>query len=336
MGLLRARQTTSQLLAAAGAGIFAALRSGIVGTIAGWLLVALASMLATLGLQLLRPALGLPSWSGWTSGWNSAITGAGLAVGAALAGAAAVRVVAARSWRPAREVRLAIAIVGATVIGYVALVWSQQSLNWASVIAFMAIPLAFIVGTYVERLTPPGWRLLLVVTTAIVLGALAFGTVGGFASRGPAGGYEWTDQSHGYAMIAPWWQEPGSPDADIISAESGWGSPGVDQVTVDGTSEAAIARFTDYRLEAWLALPPQDGWPLVPGQTKPFATAPATRDGASVSGTIAFNQQPGVEWAQVVLTAIGPDGRRYLLWAGGPEQTEFFGSVASWFAAFTR
>jgi hypothetical protein len=61
-----------------------------------------------------------------------------------------------------------------------------------------------------------------------------------------------------------------------------------------------------------------------------------TTDGAAVSGTIAFNSEPGVDWAQVVLTAFGPDGHRYLLWASGPQQSEFFGSVASWFAAVAR
>jgi hypothetical protein len=333
-GLLRARQTRSQLLAAAGAGVVAALRSGLFGALAGWLLVALASVLVTVALQYLRPALGLSEWSGWTPGWNSVITGAGLAIGAALAGAAAVRVVAARSWRPATDVRLAVAVVGASVIAYLTLVLAHESLNWASVLAYLGVPVAFVFGSRFERLHPPRWRSLLVATPAVLVGALVFSAASGFAMQGVPGiGYWWSEETHGYAMIAPWWAEPGSADPVVVSSGEGWGGTGIDSVTVEGTSSAALATFSDWRLEAWRAEPPHDGWALVPGQTEPFANSTAAQDGATVSGTIAFNTEPDVDWAQVVLTAMGPDGHRYLLWASGPQQTEFYGSVWSWFAA---
>ncbi|HEX7949765.1 MAG TPA: permease prefix domain 1-containing protein [Candidatus Limnocylindrales bacterium] len=331
-GLLRARQTRTQLLAAAGAGVVAALRSGIFGALAGWLLVALGSMLATVVLQYLRPVLGLPTWSGWTPGWNSVITGGGLAIGAAVAGAAAVRVVAARSWRAASEVRLAVAMTGVVLIAYFTLVAAQESLNWASVLAYLAVPVAFVVGARFEHLGPPRGRYLLVATAGVLTGVFALGSVSGFAAGGGEG-YSWTDETHGYAMIAPWWAEPGAPNAVVVSSGEGWFATGIDSVTVEGTSAAALAKFSDWRLEAWQAEAPQDGWALVPGQTGPFATAPAASDGATVSGSIAFNQEPGVDWAQIALTAVGPGGHRYLLWASGPEQTEFYGSVWSWFAA---
>jgi hypothetical protein len=334
-GLLRARQTPSQLLAAAGAGVFAAIRSGLFGAIVGWLLVTLAAALATVGLQLLRPVLGLPEWSGWSPGWNSVITGAGLAIGAALGGAAAVRVVAARSWRRVSEIRVAVALAGAAVIGYFALTSAQESLNWASVLAYLAIPVAFVVGARFERLGPPRGRQIVIATTGLLVGVVVVGAGGGFTSRGEQS-YSWSELSHGYGMIAPWWQEMGSPNADIVSSGEGWGAPGIDSVTVEASSEAALAKFTGFRLEAWRAQAPQDGWALVGGQTRPFATTTPSTDGATVSGTIAFNSKPGVDWAQVVLTANGPDGHRYLLWASGPQQSEFFGSVASWFAAIAR
>lgn len=334
-GLLRARQTPSQLLAAAGAGVFAAVRSGLFGAIVGWLLVTLAAALATVGLQLLRPVLGLPEWSGWSPGWNSVITGACLAIGAALGGAAAVRVVAARSWHRASEIRVAVALAGAAVIGYFALIAARESLNWASVLAYLAIPVAFVLGARFERLGPPRGRQIVVATAGLLVGVLVVGAGGGFTSRGEQS-YSWSELSHGYGMIAPWWQEMGSPNADIVSSGEGWGAPGIDSVTVEASSEAALAKFTGFRLEAWRAQAPQDGWALVAGQIRPFATATPSTDGATVSGTIAFNSKPGVDWAQVVLTANGPDGHRYLLWASGPQQSEFFGSVASWFAAIAR
>ena len=333
-GLLRARHTRSQLLAAAGAGVVAALRSGLFGALAGWLLVALAAVLATAAMQYLRPVLGLPEWSGWTPGWNSVITGAGLAIGAALAGAAAVRVVAGRSWRPVSDVRLPVAVGGASVVAFLALVLAHESLNWASVLAYLAVPVAFVLGARFERLQAPRWRYLLVGTTAVLVGALVFSAASGFAMHGGAGwGYSWSEETHGYAMIAPWWAEPGSADQVIVSSGEGWGGTGIDSVTVEGASAGDLDSFSDWRLEAWRAQPPQDGWALLPGQVRPLATSPASRDGTTVSGTIAFNQEPDVDWAQVVLTALGPDGHRYLLWASGPQQSEFYGSVWSWFAA---
>jgi uncharacterized membrane protein len=334
-GLLRARRTRRQLAAAAGAGVIAAVRSGVLGTLAGGLLCALAALCATIAVQALRPVLGLPHWSGWSPGWNSVITGVALAIGAALAGAAAVRVVAARSWRPVSEVRPAVVLVGATVIGYFGLVTAQQSLNWASVLAFLAMPAAFAAGARFERIGQPRWRKLFFATAALLLGGLVVATAGGIAS-GAASEYQWTDTTHGYAMIAPWWQEPGSPNDEVVSSEMDWGTGAIHSVSIEGSSAAAIAKFLDWRLEAWRAEPPQDGWALVPGQTEPFATSRATVDGATVSGTITVNREPGVEWAQVVATALGPDGHRYLLWASGPQQSEFFGSVWSWFATLAR
>lgn len=335
-GLARAHQSRDQLLAAAGAGVIAALRSGLFGAIAAWLIVAAASIFATVGLQYLRPVLGLPEWSGWTSGWNSVVTGIGFSIGAALAGAAAVRAVATHSWRTTSEVRLAVALLGALIIAFVALVSVQEALNWASVIAYLAIPVAFVVGVRYDRFTRLRWRHALVGTTLLLVATLAIGAAGGFTVNRIGGSFSYTDQEHGYGMIAPWWQDPELGDQDIVESEMGWGTPGINSVTISATSAAALERFSDFRLEAWKAEAPQDGSALVPGQHGPFAIYPANVDGATVSGTIGFHSEPNVDWAEVVLTAIGPGGHRYLLWASGPQQSEFYGSVASWFAAITR
>lgn len=218
-----------------------------------------------------------------------------------------------------------------------AVIWAQESLNWASVVAYLAIPVAFVVGARFERTPRLRWGPILLTMTVLLVGVLAVGTAGGFAPRGgPSGGYSWTNETHGYSMIAPWWAEPGSPESNIVDSEMGWGTLGIDSVSIEASSAAAIARFSDWRLEAWRAEAPQDGWALAAGQTKPFASFPAVADGTTISGMIAFDQEPDVEWAQIVLTATGPDGRRYLIWASGPEQSEFFGSVWSWFQALAR
>ena len=73
-----------------------------------------------------------------------------------------------------------------------------------------------------------------------------------------------------------------------------------------------------------------------PARRRRMPSRRPTVDGTSMSGTIVFNQEPLANWAAVVLTAVGPDGRRYVLAATGPEQTEFFGTVWNWIAALTR
>ncbi len=335
---MSAHRGRSQVLAAAGAGAWAAVRSGVLGTLLGWLLIVLASILATTAARVAGGVLGLQMSIRWTPGWNTVLTAAGLNVGALLAGAAAVRVVAQRGWRKPADVRLAVTAAGGLVLGCFALVILEQALNWASVIALLLVPVSFGVGARFERFRLPGSRppvLMLLVGLLLLMAAslTALAASGG----GAATSYQWSETTHGYEMIAPWWQDPASGRAtDFPSADSGSSAPGLATVSVQAASPAVIARFRDFRLEAWRAQAPQDGWRLLPDEAAPFATAAASVEGTTVSGALRFNQAPGVDWAEVVLTAIGPDGRRYLLTASGPEQTDFYGSVWSWFDALTR
>jgi hypothetical protein len=159
----------------------------------------------------------------------------------------------------------------------------------------------------------------------------------GLASAAGAGattGFSWDERMVGYEMIAPWWEDPATGEAlDFPSVGSFSGAPGVESVTVFAASPEVAVRLTDYRLEASRAEPPQDGWHLPAGQSGPFATAPATVDDVAIQATLRFYTAPTVEWAELALTAVGPDGRRYLVTTTGPVQTEFYGSVWSWFAA---
>lgn len=92
-GLARAHRGRMQLLAAAGAGTWAAVRTGVLGSLGGWLLIVLASILATTVVRTAAQGLGLQLNVSWSGGWNTVLTAAGLNVGALLAGAAAVRAV---------------------------------------------------------------------------------------------------------------------------------------------------------------------------------------------------------------------------------------------------
>lgn len=331
--LVRARRSRGQLLAAAGAGTWAAVRTGARAALLAWLLIVVATVVGSVVAHASADLLGLQASIGWTPGWNTVLTAGGLVVGALMAGAAAVQAVALRGWRTPAEVRWTVAAAGGLILAWFALVVLEQALNWASVVSLMLVPLAFIVGARSERLRLPSLRrrvVMLALALLVVVGAsLALAD-----RRGGAVSYAWDGETHGYQMIAPWWPDPASGDRmSFPSSEYGWSAPGVATVSVAADSSAVVAQFQDFRLEAWRAEPPGDGWQLLPGQSAPFATAPATAAGETVSGTLRFNQAPGVDWAEVVLTAVGPDGQRYLLFASGPAQTEFRGSVWTWFTA---
>lgn len=329
--LLSARRTRAQVLAAAGAGVWAAIRTGVPGALLGWLLIALAAVLGSYVTPAIGDRLGLPVRLNWSGGWNTVLPAFGLAVGALLAGSAAVRVVARRTWHAPKEVLVAVATGGALIVAFLALVVLESALNWASVLALIAVPLAFVVGAWVEQRRPPTVRIAALLALAGLV--VVIGSSLTIAASGGAIEYSWSEDAHGYEMIAPWWQDPSTGVASDFPSGGSYGTTGVQQVTLEAASPAVVGRFHDWRLEAWRTGVPQDGWSLSPGQAAPFATAQASATGTAISGTIAFNRTPGVEWAQIVMTAVGSDGRRYLLSASGPEQTEFYGSVWSWLAA---
>lgn len=330
--LARAHRGPSQLLAAAGAGTWAAVRAGFQGALVGWLLIVLASIPAMAVVRTAASWIGLQTDLGWPSGWNTVLTAAGLNVGALLAGGAAVRAVARRGWRTPHEVRAAVIGVGGLAAGWLTLFVFETALNWASVVALLLVPISFGIGARIERLGPINVRAAGVV---IIAGLLLVTTVSvGAAATGGASSYEWSETTHGYGMIAPWWQDPAAGTTmDFPSGSSGKSAPGVEAVTVEAAGPAVVSQFRDFRLEAWRAESPGDGWSLQPGQDGPFATAPATAEGLTITGTLRFDKTPGVDWAEVVLTAVGPDAQRYLLSASGPVPTEFHGSVWSWFSA---
>jgi hypothetical protein len=330
--LATAHRTPAQLLAAAGAGTWAAIGSGVGGAIVGWLVVMLAAILGTIVVRQVTAALDI-YFTGWTGGWNTVLTGLVLAAGALAAGTAAVHAVARRGWRAPYEVRDVVALTGGTALALLVLVLFEASLNWASVLALSLVPIAFAVGTRVSTLRPTGIRTLGVLSIATAAVVLVAGLMTG-VSAGPSQSYSWNQDSIGSGILPPWWGGSSERANALFGSQSSSSTAlGGETIEYQASSQQAIAQLRDFRLEAWVAQAPRDDWRLVPGQTRPFAVAPAYFDGTTISGTIAYNQSPTVTWAQVVLTAVGHDGQRYLLDASGPQQTEFFGSVWSWFAA---
>ena len=332
--IMAAHRSPAQLLAAAGAGTWAAIGSGVAGAVTGWLVVLLASVLGWLMVWQVAKALDI-YYTGWTGGWNTVLTAVALAIGTFSAGAGAVRAVALRGWRAPSEVRGLVALAGGVTLAFPVLFLFEAALNWASVLGLVLVPVAFAFGTRFDTFGPLGARalgVLLIAAMAVVLPVSGAALV----TANHTQSYSWNEETLGAGMLPPWWG--GSPEsaAVLFSSQSTSMALGTDSVEYDLVSQQAIAQFRDFRLEAWIGEPPHDDWRLVAGQTGPYAVAPALLDGTTLSGTITFNQAPNVDWAGVVLTAAGPDGQRYLLDASGPERTEFFGSVWSWFAALAR
>ncbi len=273
------------------------------------------------------------------SGWNTVLTALGLHAGALFSGAAAVRAAARSGWRPLGEVRPWVIGAGALAWGWLVIGTLHQPLNWVSAVALALVPASFVLGTFLARMRLPSLRVVGLALLGVVL--IGFGltvAVSGTSGSG-AKSYAWNAATHNYEMIAPWWQAPGPSDQalDFGTTDYEWRATGVVNVTVEASSPEVVSRFRSFQLEAWQAEQPADGWHLVSGQPAPFATAGVAVAGTAISGTIRFNQTPGVEWAEVVLTGIARDGRRYLLVASSmPEQTIFQGSVWDWFAGLNK
>jgi hypothetical protein len=336
--LARAHRSPGQLFAAAGAGTWTALRDGMLGTLLGWLFVVVGTIAAMATVSAGGRMLGIQVDVGFDSAWNTVLTALGLHIGALFSGAAAVRAAARSGWRLATEVRPWVMAAGAVAWAWITIVSVQEPLNWVSTIVLALVPGSFLAGASFEQLRPPRARVL--ARILLIVAVLAFGLTAAVGVIGGSGGtqsYQWNETQHGYEMIAPWWQAPGSGDRMLFASEgAGWRAPGLLSVNLDAEDAQSLGRFHGFRLEAWRAPKPTDGWHLEAGQRAPFATAQVTVDGTTLSGAIRFNRTPGVTWAEVVLTGIGPGHQRYLLTSFGPQQTEFHGSVWDWFVALMR
>ena len=67
--------------------------------------------------------------------------------------------------------------------------------------------------------------------------------------------------------------------------------------------------------------------------TSPFAVQPATLHGDSLDASFPFQKYRDAGSWWVVLTAVGPDGRRYRLDIGGGDYTSFSGTAWEWLTA---
>jgi len=330
--LARPEQTTRRLLAAAGAGVLAGIGPGLYGFVCGALLLTLA-MIGLAGLAQLTNRLLDTGWTLLTAdgGWNSVLLAGSLALGLFFAGRAATNSVAMTSRRLYLDVRLYVAVTGTLLGGFVLTFLVAVPQNAASVTALSLAPLAFALGSMRPELLPRSFRGWWLVVGALVVFVplLGLSVTSGTSESGlgvPEAAWERRVEAAG-----PWWAGADQP-GDLL-ASGGWSTTG-DATRVDWqlTHEAAAAPLSDLRVEAWRA--DSGGFGSLDTRFRePFAVAPVTRDRETLTAEVVTTREPGVSHWVLVLTGVGPDGVRYVLYAGSGGSSTFTGSVRDWIVA---
>ena len=351
--LADARRSPRRLLAAAGAGTWAA----VGGVVYGYLLSVLVLVGVTMAAYLVVGSLHLTGGAGLGGLDLTTITLIGLGIGANIAGQRLTTTMAARAGYRIQRARPAIALIGGLVVLGYALVGWRGSLSWPEVGLLLSLPAWFMIGAW--RAGTAGfpsvrWRLRVgALETAIVLGAMVLG-LGPPPNISGSGGFE----PAGMDRIAlP------TPDAVIAATQpdglyGGGGSTngGITRIWLAVPNPAALHGWSDFRVEAWRAvrLSGTDsnlGLAVDPGATAPFATG-AVSFGANpdpfdpsvvygsipdgmlqLSGSIAIDRSPSVTLAWIALTGVAPDGKRYFLEGPSYRTTAFNGTALDWLTA---
>ena len=337
--LARARQTRRALLAAAGAGTWAAAGAAVRAWILG--VATLVAILLALGLVAAFATRGgtSGSWLIEDAGWYSAVGATTFLVAAWAAGRMFVAVAARESHRPAARIRPWIALFGSLVVGWLALVWLRVPQNLASVLVLGSVPACFAVAALTGPDRPiPRTRLArraglaLFATMAFGLPILAFAgttpvaTTLSAVGSGPYSSMQDMLHALGFDMAGRLLVQ-----APEFGDESWSASNGVATVSV-GNAGAITAQWHDLRIEAWRAILDTGG--LDRSSPDPIATAPmSVTAGDALVGSIRVDGVRGVSQFMIVLTGVAPDGRRDFLTSLGGTNTSFNGSALDWLRA---
>lgn len=350
--LTEARHTPRRLLAAAGAGTWAAVGGIVYGYLFTVLMltgVSIATLVVVGSLHLVTGAsAGVPDLT--------TITLVALGVGAYAAGQKMTTTVAGRAGYQVRLVRRATALFGGVLVLAYALVGWKGTLTWPEVGMLLSLPAWFVAGAWRAtgaRFPTRQWQLrviglaFVVVPTALLFGLNQSGNGAGSGGFHPAG----VDR-----IGLP------TPDAIVAATESagfgGMTTGGTSRIWVGVGDPAVLAGWSDFRVEAWRAIrlpgldpDPDFGIAVDPGATAPFAIGPArlgvgqdpldagsTDDAvpagaAQLSGAVTIDRSPSVTLAWVAITGVAPDGHRYVLQGPSYESTAFNGTGLDWLAA---
>jgi hypothetical protein len=340
-GLRAAHQTRRRLVAGIAGGAAAAVGRGIVGTAFGWMLaLALGIGAATLAAAIGRVTgarLDAPSLASAT--WEGLIGALALTAGAFVAGRAAVRATMARSRRRTRSIAIGWSVAGSVALAAWLLFVFRATLDGLVVAAELLVPPAFVLGATVgaKRSGPRHGRLILL---AIAVTSLV-GLVGGLLAVGGPIGFQLEAVGGGsYASMDELWAAEGfdplgrpAPDSmqGVLGDRSLGQSDGVATMSATVTDAAALRGWTGLALEAWRREPATMA--ILPGETGPFASAPAQFEGNQIRASVRVDNVRGVDTYAAVLVGVGPDGVRYVL--AGPDglQTHFVGTITDWLTA---
>ena len=348
-----AHQSTRRLLAGAGGGVFAAGGGFVLGYIAGGFMVSAVIIgLAAVSGVLMLLGLHLPNLLSDTRGLggNAMITVLATAIAAYAATRYAIRTSASVSHRTPRTIAVVWAVIGGLGFGLWALFGLHGYQTWYIVAAELLIPMAAVAGAFwrVERGLPQAGRAVLaaglVAFIVLPLGLLA--VAGGasvtVSSPGEATSFQMSDLH--LDTVAPMAPTKWLPEQDVISGDFAV-DYAADLTVVTASRFSAepatlpiqplLANWRDIRFEAWHAisidLPGPGG--IDTHYTSPFAVQPATLHGDSLAASFPFQKYRDAGSWWVVLTAVGPDGRRYRLDIGGGDYTSFSGTAWEWLTA---
>ncbi|MDO8485464.1 MAG: permease prefix domain 1-containing protein [Candidatus Limnocylindrales bacterium] len=343
--LTEARRSPRRLLAAAGAGTYAALG----GALYGYLFALLVVMVVSFATVALAAALHLfgGSWGSLLD--TTTTTVAALAAGAYVAGRMLTTTVAVRAGYHIELARRVTALVGgALVLGYALAGWSG-SLTWPEVGLLLSLPVWFVVGAWRATGTPfPSrrWRLGVIGLTVILVPAALLLGMGQSGSASGGAFYPAGVERIGL-------RRPAAIEA-AVQGGGGLSPSGPVWVTIDDPS--LLTGWSGFRVEAWRGITHGEedfgpGWTVDPRAEAPFSIGaanlqvgpssfsvgtmevPIAEGSAVVRGTISVDNTPDVTLAWVAITGLAPDGSRYIL--HGPDfiSTSFNGTVIDWLTA---
>ena len=147
--------------------------------------------------------------------------------------------------------------------------------------------------------------------------------------------------NYGFGIVAPpapdAWDPQGSIFGGGMRSDASGGqlySAVTDQQAAVPMS-TALAYWHDLRFEAWHSLQdnPTQGFGLDTKYSKPFAVLPAEIHPTWLQAVFHFERMRDAGFYDVVLTGVGPDGKRYMLDDCGGSNTTFNGSVWDWITA---
>jgi heme exporter protein D len=337
--MTRAHQTRRALLAAVGGATWAATGAAFRGFVLGIAGVTVVAVVGMLVMAVATRLFGNGTWTIGDAGWYTVLPVAALWIAAWFAGRTLVSVVARQSHRPAARVRPWAAVIGGTVIAWLALVWLTAAQNLFSVIALAFVPAVFVAAvlTGTDRPIERSGRaraasLALLATVAIAVPLLVWMAATPVQTQLSGVGSVVPYASMQELLHATGFDLPGRYVAD--PPEFGTMNMQVDRGLVTESIEggaAATTRWHDLRLEAWHAT--QSGGEIDRAFTAPFATAPMAVQSDHLVGAVRVDRTRDVSQWVLVVTGIAADGGRDLIATVGGSNSTFTGSAWDWLTA---